>query len=338
VTSFTRIWLAAFVPAHVPGLTMEVPDGSGRTMIASDSRPGAGFLTDQRPFSASADEPARLRVETGFELASGPAAAATATRLQADHQFDSLPLWDPNARPIVVQAPASGATISAGAVPWAGGTPAAAGGPVPHELGALPTGAKPTGGSPAGTSSGGASSAGASSASASSAGAGSLSPAHEGSAAVAVSVTRLPHRSFLRDARLRTWLLSAGAASHAAAASGPDPAARSGFTAVPDRGAAPSWSAPPVDVHLAVRAIWPEAELARRFGELLFEGVLSLDPAARRLEFQGVASGFPAFELYVAPPDHPPLAVLQLFPVRGPQGRPPARVSERPVRSSVRWR
>jgi hypothetical protein len=48
-----RVWINAFIPAHVPGYSVAVPgdEYAGATMIADASDPARGYLTDQRSFS-----------------------------------------------------------------------------------------------------------------------------------------------------------------------------------------------------------------------------------------------------------------------------------------------
>jgi hypothetical protein len=60
-----RIWINAFIPADISGVTRGVPQNPGKTMI--DGPPGYGcFLTDQRGFSG--DPGASARIHAGGSI------------------------------------------------------------------------------------------------------------------------------------------------------------------------------------------------------------------------------------------------------------------------------
>lgn len=56
-----RIWISSFIPKDIPGRTMPVPDGSGRTMMPGPTPLNDCFLTDQRGFAAEPTAASRMR-------------------------------------------------------------------------------------------------------------------------------------------------------------------------------------------------------------------------------------------------------------------------------------
>jgi hypothetical protein len=70
-------------------------------------------------------------------------------------------------------------------------------------------------------------------------------------------------------------------------------------------------------VHVACRAAMPDAELARRLGEMTYRGIVSINLAERVVEFHGHVGRFPAYELYAAVDKGWPQPVFRSSPMRG---------------------
>lgn len=69
-----RVWLNAFIPEHIEGLTLEIPAGefAGKTAIPHPARQKWVYLTDQRSFSSDRgpDTKSRVHSEIDFDIPS----------------------------------------------------------------------------------------------------------------------------------------------------------------------------------------------------------------------------------------------------------------------------
>lgn len=86
-----RVWINAFIPAHVPELTDELTTGPhrGETVLYGLSGGKEAYLTDQRVFTAAADAASQMHSEALVELLPG------APRLSAWHECHfAMPLGE----------------------------------------------------------------------------------------------------------------------------------------------------------------------------------------------------------------------------------------------------
>src|SRR5680860_1378141 len=65
------VWINAFIPGDLPGLTLDRPGHPGETMLPDVPGPWACFLTDQRGFSNDIGKSARLHQEVIVDLDAG---------------------------------------------------------------------------------------------------------------------------------------------------------------------------------------------------------------------------------------------------------------------------
>jgi hypothetical protein len=70
-----RVWINAFIPAHVPELTDELTTGphAGQTVLYGLAGGKEAYLTDQRMFAATADAQSQMRSELLVESLPSPA-------------------------------------------------------------------------------------------------------------------------------------------------------------------------------------------------------------------------------------------------------------------------
>jgi hypothetical protein len=70
-----RVWLNAFIPAHVPGLTDELTTGphAGKTVLYGLAGGKEAYLTDQRMFAATTDAASQMHSEALVESLPSPA-------------------------------------------------------------------------------------------------------------------------------------------------------------------------------------------------------------------------------------------------------------------------
>ena len=90
-----------------------------------------------------------------------------------------------------------------------------------------------------------------------------------------------------------------------------------------------------VYIHVDCRAAIPHAELASRLGEMAYRGILAIDLGRRAAAFHGQVGRFPAYELYIAVDNRPPLAVFRASPMRGANAYDGAMLTPRTMRGEV---
>jgi hypothetical protein len=90
-------------------------------------------------------------------------------------------------------------------------------------------------------------------------------------------------------------------------------------------------------IHVDCRSTIPDAEFARRLGEIAYRGIVSIDLAQRAVEFHGHVGRFPAYELYVAVDKRRPQPVFLSSPVRGEGAYDGTFVEPRPIRGRAAW-
>ncbi|MFE7777710.1 DUF3238 domain-containing protein [Streptomyces sp. NPDC057445] len=66
-----KVWLKAFIPKDVPGLTLPRPNHPGETMVGGLPLVGDCFLTDQRGFSSDITASARIHSEIALDVKAG---------------------------------------------------------------------------------------------------------------------------------------------------------------------------------------------------------------------------------------------------------------------------
>jgi hypothetical protein len=90
-----RVWINAFIPAHVPGLTDELTTGphAGQTVLYGLAGGKEAYLTDQRMFAATTDAASQMHSEALIESLPSPA------RFSQWHECDFAMSLGPDGEP-----------------------------------------------------------------------------------------------------------------------------------------------------------------------------------------------------------------------------------------------